>query len=202
MVTAGLPEHVQDELLRRWREPHRRYHGHNHLVYGLMTLAELGANRLELIAFWCHDAVHTNTSPDDEIASARVARRLLADVLDPRELDEVVRLILLTATHDPAPGDDAGARLSDADMSALARDWKTYRCAARAIRDELPQLSDEEFRVGRIRFLAGLLAQEHIFHTGHGRTHWEASARENLRRELAELRREGGSEPERAGQDG
>lgn len=167
-----------------------------------MTLAELGASRLELIAFWCHDAVHTNTSPDDEMASARVARRLLTGVLTPGELDEVVRLILLTATHDPAPGDDAGARLSDADMRALARDWKTYRSASRAIRDELPQLSDEEFRAGRVRFLAGLLDQEYIFHTGHGRTHWEAPARENLRRELAELRGEDGSGTGCTSQDG
>ena len=103
-----LPDAVRDELLARWREPHRRYHGESHLRFGLAVLDELGAGDLERIAFWCHDAVHTNTTPDDERASATLTRQLLAGHLAEADLREVERLVLLTATHPPRPGDARG----------------------------------------------------------------------------------------------
>lgn len=183
-----LPDDVRSALLERWREPHRDYHGVTHLESGLRHLDELGGTDVERIAFWFHDAVHTNTTPDDELASVAVARELLDGVLTPAQVDEVARLVLITIDHRPEPGDDAGARISDADLAGLALHWEGYRRNVAGIRFELPHVDDAMWRVGRSAVLERLLAGQWLFHTDHGRRHWEPAARANLQRELDELR--------------
>lgn len=181
-----LPDDAVSGLLSRWSEPHRRYHGPGHLAAGLRALDELGGERLERIALWCHDAVHTMTSPDDEMASAEVAREVLAGVLPAGEVDEVCRLVLLTADHRPGRGDRRGARVCDADLHALAAPSGDYAANADAIRAEMPGVSDEEWRQRRLAFARSLLARSSIFATDAGRSRWEQAARENLRREIAD----------------
>ncbi|WP_140400632.1 metal-dependent phosphohydrolase [Gulosibacter sp. 10] len=184
-AAADLPDGAAGSLLERWREPHRDYHGEGHLRAGLRALAELGGTRLERIAFWCHDAVHTNTTPDDELASAEVARELLGAALEPAELEEVRRLILVTIDHAPEPGDAPGARVSDADLVGLASDWPAYLDNIRGIRVELPMLDESQWRARRRAMVERLLDREPLFRTAHGRARWEARARRNLRWELA-----------------
>lgn len=189
-VWRGLfPDSVAADLLQRWAEPHRRYHGTTHLVYGLHALELLEARPLERVAFWFHDAAHSNSTPVDELVSAALAGVRLAGVLPPSEVVEVQRLVLLTTAHRPAPGDDAGARLCDADLSGLAAPWELYRENSAAIRAEFGHLDDGQWRQGRGDFLERFLARETIYHTALGRTRWEPTARANLRRELGGYRR-------------
>lgn len=180
-----LPERVAVDLLRRWAEPHRHYHSTQHLIDGLAALDVLGGEGLEQIAFWFHDAVHTNTTPADEEASALIAREALSGWLPSDEVDEVVRLVLLTAHHRPDPGDLSGARVSDADLSSLGADWETYRHNAEGIRSELPHITDEQWRLGRSAFLSGFLQRERFYVTPLARDLWEDQARRNLARELS-----------------
>lgn len=185
MVTGELlPPDVAADLLSRWRGPHRRYHGIAHLEDGLAVLRALGAGDLEMMAYWCHDAVHTNNSPADELASAEVARRLLAPHLTPAEVDEVCRLVLVTVSHLPVEGDERGARVADADMHGLGLPWKQYLANVDAIRAELPRLGEGDWRARRRAFVERFLAREFIFATAIGRERWEAAARANLAREL------------------
>ncbi|MDF1490233.1 HD domain-containing protein [Tessaracoccus caeni] len=180
-----LPEPVAVDLLSRWAEPHRHYHSTQHLIDGLAALDALGGERLEQIAFWFHDAVHTNTTPADEEASALIAREALSGWLPSDEVDEVARLVLLTAHHRPEPGDLSGARVSDADLSSLGADWETYRRNAEGIRRELPHITDEQWRLGRSAFLSGFLQRERFYVTPLARDLWEDQARRNLARELS-----------------
>ncbi|GAA4891275.1 hypothetical protein GCM10025789_05100 [Tessaracoccus lubricantis] len=180
-----LPAGVAAELLARWQEPHRRYHGVTHLDDGLAVLEQLGGGDLEKIAYWCHDAVHTNSSPTDELASAEVARALLAPHLTPGEVDEVCRLVLVTVSHLPAPEDERGARVADADLHGLGLPWDAYVANLAAIRAELPGLSDAGWRERRQAFAARMLQRPHIFATEVGRQRWEVTARDNLEREVA-----------------
>ena len=73
-------------------------------------------------------------------------------------VDEVERLVLLTAGHDPEPGDANGAVLCDADLAVLAGPPEAYAAYASAVRAEYGHLSDEEFTAGRIAVLEHLLA--------------------------------------------
>ena len=184
MSDALLPQDVEAELLRRWREPHRHYHGVSHLRDGLAVLDELGAGDLERMAYWCHDAVHTNDSPSDELASAELARRLLGPFVTPGEVDEVCRLVLATISHSPAPGDERAARVVDADLHGLGLPWERYLANVEAIRAEVPGLPEEVWRERRESFANRLLARDRIFSTEAARERWEEAARSNLSREL------------------
>ncbi|KAB1640561.1 HD domain-containing protein [Gulosibacter chungangensis] len=182
-----LPQSILESLLRRWQEPHRNYHGVTHLRSGLQALEKLGGKRLERIAFWCHDAVHTNTTPEDELASVEVARAVLGDALPASEFEEVCRLILVTIDHAPERRDIAGARIADADLVGLASDWAEYCANVEGIRVELPDLEDAAWRERRLATVGTLLRHEPLFHTELGRSQWQSKARENLSRERAEL---------------
>ncbi|WP_147453949.1 HD domain-containing protein [Tessaracoccus antarcticus] len=186
---AGLlPDSVAAELLRRWAEPHRHYHDTSHLVNGLVALETLGGSRLELIAFWFHDAVHSNSTPEDERASAALVADLLEGHEAPSDITEIQRLVMLTAGHLTAPDDIAGQRVCDADLSALGADGDAYRRNVEGIRAELPHLTDQEWVHGRSEFLARFLERGHFFGTDRARGLWEAAARANLRDELENLR--------------
>jgi len=108
------------ELLDRWREPHRYYHTLAHLA---AMLAIVRSWPVVELAVWFHDAVYDPRATDNEEASAELAERSLSAVgAAPATVAEVARLVRLTATHDSAPGDGAGALLCDADLSILAAD--------------------------------------------------------------------------------
>ncbi|MCC2594622.1 metal-dependent phosphohydrolase [Tessaracoccus sp. OS52] len=184
-MTAQLPPQLIDGLLERWSEPHRAYHSTTHLVAGLQALDILGGQPLERIAFWFHDAVHTNTTPADEEASARLAGELLATHLPAPDVLEVQRLIMLTTHHQPDPEDLPGARLCDADLSGMGSEWDQYVDNIAGLRAEFPQLTTDQWAVGRSRFLVRFMQRDWLFSTWQGRHLWEDQARSNMIRELA-----------------
>ena len=182
MVFPG-PDPVREDLLRRWSEPHRRYHDVRHL-YEVLAALPADAPATVVLAAWYHDAVYDPVRDDNEAASARLAGEQLAG--EP-ELAEVERLVLLTRTHDPARGDVNGAMLSDADLAVLGASPERYDAYASDIRAEYAHVGDEDFRRGRASLLAGLLAHQPLYRTERGRERWEEAARDNLSRELAAL---------------
>jgi predicted metal-dependent HD superfamily phosphohydrolase len=186
-------------LLARYAEPHRRYHGVAHLEAVLTTLDELSAARpaaLERpagpalavrLAAWFHDAVYDPAAPDNEEASAALARSELLELDVAGEVIAAVeRLVLATKTHTPCA--DAGAEaLLDADLSVLGAPPEVYDRYAAAIRAEYAHVPDAAFRTGRQVVLAAFLARPTLFFTASGRARFEGPARANLRRELARL---------------
>lgn len=180
------------ELTGRYDEPHRRYHDRRHLMAVLDRVDELAgptddADAVRLAA-WFHDAVYDPARADNEAASAELARTLLpVHGVGPAQLAEVVRLVLLTATHDPAPDDRDGAVLSDADLAVLGAARADYRDYATRVREEYAVLDEATFAAGRARILHALLDRAHLFTTPAGRDRWEAAARANLSTELAVL---------------
>ncbi len=182
------------DLLRRYAEPHRRYHDVEHLREVLAALDELAGGAapppaVVLAAFW-HDAVYDPTAPDNERRSAALAGAALRD-LAPGLADEVVRLVLLTVGHDPLPGDAPGALLCDADLAVLAAAPGRYRRYAEAVRAEYAHVGDDGFRNGRAAVLRGLLDRPALYRTAAGRR-LEAPARRNVQDELDRLTAPGG----------
>ena len=102
-------------------------------------------------------------------------------------MDEVVRLVLLTATHDPAADDAPGALLCDADLAVLAAAPDRYRAYAADVRREHSALDEAAFRSGRAAVLKTLADRPRLFTTAQGRRLWDAPARRNLQQELREL---------------
>jgi len=178
-------------LLAAWSEPHRRYHGMTHLCDIIERVEELApyaddADAVRLAA-WYHDAVYAGL-PDDEERSARRAEEELSRLnVAPELIAEVARLVRMTVTHDPATGDRNGEVLSDADLAALAVPSDTYQANTAAIRAEYTHVPAEAFRKGRAQVLVAFLAGPGVFRTAYARREWEATARDNMRAELAGL---------------
>jgi predicted metal-dependent HD superfamily phosphohydrolase len=182
------PEQAGADLLRRYSEPHRHYHTVQHLAEVLDRLDELGADDDAVrLAAWFHDAVYDPSRADNEEQSAVLAERELADVRPAATIAEVARLVRLTAAHDPAEGDRAGAVLCDADLAVLAADPERYAAYAAAVREEYAAVPDEAFRAGRADVLRSLLALPSLFRTTAARERWETAARHNVETELTLL---------------
>lgn len=179
---------LRAELEAAYADPARGYHDTLHLREVLERLDELGTvAEAVVLAAWFHDGVYDGR-PGAEERSAQWAERALpkADV-DPATVAEVARLVRLTERHRPAEGDHAGASLSDADLGILAAGPERYADYVAAVRREYAHVPDLEFASGRGTILSDLLTKPTLFHTAYAREHWEATARANIIRELAEL---------------
>ncbi|MEU7318614.1 hypothetical protein [Streptomyces sp. NPDC007083] len=203
------PAPYGEDLLGRWAESHRRYHGTAHLRAVLDRVDELAA-RLppereagpgtgtgagagpDLVAVrlaaWFHDAVYRPDRSENEERSARLAERALPEAGVPAaRTAEVARLVRLTVTHDPAGDDLNGELLCDADLAVLAGTPEQYAHYAAEIRQEYAFVPDAAFREGRSTVLRQLLGLPHLFRTDYARDHWEPAARRNLTTELGLL---------------
>jgi predicted metal-dependent HD superfamily phosphohydrolase len=198
--TAGTPRVAQIgvDLLARWSEPHRRYHGVSHLAEVLAALDELadaGAmtpdeERVAKVAGWLHDAVYEpGASPGaNEAASAALAERLLPDAgLGADHVRTVVELVRMTADHAVQEDSAAHRAFHDADLWILAADGQRFDAYCRQVREEYAAVPDAVYGPARSRILRDLALGGSVYLTAYAREDWEVRARANLARELARL---------------
>lgn len=183
---GGTP--APTELETRYREPHRRYHGLDHVrqvVRDAVALTEGRERALVALAAWAHDVVYDGRPGEDERASAEWARaRLTSAGLAGSDVTRAAGLVLATADHVAPPGDRAAQALLDADLAILAAepgDYERYRLAVRA---EYAHVGDDQWRAGRAAVLRRLLAKDPLYLLARN---WETAARRNLAAELAAL---------------
>ncbi len=189
---STLPGHEElgFELLERWGEDHRKYHSRTHLLAVLEALDLLSeptapAHSVTLAA-WFHDAVYEGIAGQDEEQSARLAEdRLAIAGLPGPVIDDVARLVRLTSTHSPEPGDHAGALLCDADLSILGAEPAAYARYLAAVREDYAHVSDADFAAGRAAVVRQLLALDPLFHSERAKSLWLDAARRNLEAELS-----------------
>ncbi len=184
---------VRDELIARYSEPHRRYHTMVHIEDCLAQVAastDMDENQRALMdaAIWFHDAIYDATRNDNEAASAKLAaERLTVEGAPPAFIDEVVRLILLTAGHSVQAGDAIGARLVSIDLTILGAEPDRYDAYAAAIREEYAYVPKPLYRAGRAAILGRFLESEALFADPVWAGRYETQARSNLTREVAAL---------------
>ena len=192
--TDVLPSHpeIAEDLLRRYAEPHRRYHTVDHLAAVLTRIDELAGGSEDLylvrLAAWFHDAVYAIPAGQvsNEEASARLAIRTLSRVgLEQEDLTQVARLVRLTETHVPGARDPEGELLCDADLAILAAEPAAYDRYVEQVREEYAPVPEQEFLAGRLDVLTTLAGRE-LFRTGKGRR-LAGAARANLEREMRTL---------------
>ena len=138
------------------------------------------------LAAWYHDSVYDGLPDDEERSAVRAEQDLSGLAVAPELVREVGRLVRLTLTHDPAPGDRNGEVLSDADLSPLALPRERYRDNTAAIMAEYGHVPVEVFEPAAPEFWSRCWTVG-VFRTERGRMR-ETPARENLRAELADLR--------------
>ena len=180
-----------EDLIRRYSEPHRVYHNATHLASVLRHVEELADDQdlyLVRLGAWFHDAVYAipPLQVTNEEASARLAFRSLSRAgLEQEDLNEVARLVRVTATHTPGTRDPEGELLCDADLAILGAPREEYEAYTRAIRAEYAAVSEPEFLEGRFEIMSALLDTD-IFRTGKAR-HLVDQARINVAAECQHL---------------
>lgn len=191
-----------DRLLARHRERHRRYHTATHVAWVIRHVGELAEHepveQLDEVvaAAFYHDAVYEPAHPANERASARLARRDLAELGWPDEAIERVSSMIEATRHDARIDDTTPpdtAILLDADTAILGADPAAYSTYVAGVRAEYRHLTDDEWRAGRAAMLQGFLDRPAIYRTPTGRDRWDDRARANLAAELAGL-----ADPDRA----
>ncbi|MBP2472815.1 putative metal-dependent HD superfamily phosphohydrolase [Crossiella equi] len=184
------------DLLARYAQPHRRYHGLAHIEAVLRDSAWL-AERLGLstedrallaVAAAAHDVVYDGVPGQDERRSADwLDAALTAAGVSDMRCAWATRLVLATEGH--VGEDRLTLALLDADLAILGAGEADYDAYARAVREEYAHVPDKAFRAGRTEVLRGLSARRPLYRTRPARERWETAAKANLARELKALKR-------------
>jgi predicted metal-dependent HD superfamily phosphohydrolase len=174
----------------RYGEPHRKYHTTDHLmavledVDRLLVEVEVDDPEEVRLAALFHDAVYDPQSSTNEIDSAELVAVVLAGLVPDEAIATVRRLVLATASHQPAALDEAV--LLDADLAILGSSREEYAAYVAAVRAEFAHVDDNGWQIGRSRVLWSFLGRDRIFHTPPMAAR-EADARRNIEVELETL---------------
>ena len=196
---AGAAAAAGRRLLDAYAEEHRGYHDLLHLseVLGHVDHLAAGVSGADMtavqLAAWYHDAIYDGL-PDMEQRSAALAAAELHQLgVQGGRVAEVARLVRLTATHDVADGDAAGALLCDADLAILGSGPDRYAAYAAGVRLEYGAYDEATFAAGRLEVLRRLLDRPALYRTPAAAERWERPARHNLETEMLLLSASGGA---------
>jgi predicted metal-dependent HD superfamily phosphohydrolase len=186
------------DIRARYEQPERFYHTFDHVVEVLRhfrNVAEKGPGWQHPQQVFCailyHDVIYDYGAKDNEERSAALALeelpRWLPDVnLD---LEWIARLIRLTAKHGKIEPDHIHteeALFLDCDMAILGSCPERFEQYEQQIEREYTQVYPKPlYRLGRRKFLKSLQKSPRIYLSEYFHQHFEAPARDNLRRALS-----------------
>jgi predicted metal-dependent HD superfamily phosphohydrolase len=195
------PEQINtlwQDIALRYGEPKRAYHTLNHIEQLLLQLESiqhvLSEPHIIALALYYHDVIYDPTGSNNEQKSAEYAVKALSPYINNEKCQHINALIMMTANHqidkliDSDKYNDA-AYLLDMDLSILGAPWSTYEQYAQAVRQEYVNVSDDNYRDGRIAVLKGLLAHPRLYLTDYYHKQLEDQAHDNIKREVNSLLR-------------
>ena len=188
------------DIAVRYNESQRVYHSLQHIqqLFGQFEQIKQHLNEPHIIALalFYHDVIYEPTCVNNELKSAEYAVEALSSYLTAEQCQYIYTLIMMTASHqidktddwlDKAKKSDA-AYLLDMDLSILGATWSEYERYAQTVRQEYADISNADYRNGRIAVLKGLLAHPTLYLTDYYHSRLEEQARENIKREIKILR--------------
>ena len=112
-----------EDLLARYAEQQRHYHDQRHLTEVLETIDELAdaaddADTVRLAA-WFHDAIYdpqADPGENEEVSAQLAELELAAYGVEAERVEEIGRLVRLTAKHDCEPDDRNGGSDGEAPL--------------------------------------------------------------------------------------
>lgn len=193
-ATGDNAESVWHCLQNHYDEPHRFYHNLDHLDHclGQLDLARDEIEECDAIemAIWFHDIIYQYGAKDNEALSAVTFRELAGNAMPEDFVERVCELILATV-HTGSARDAGEAFMVDIDLSGFGLPWEGYLADSMNLRKEAPEVADDRYYEGKLRFLDSLLAWPKIFQTGFFCQRLENQARENIARFSGDLREQG-----------
>lgn len=167
----------------------RHYHNLKHLEE-MIELFEIYKTNLQnpdeiLFSIFYHDYVYKATRKDNELKSAELALKVLADFTSLNK-DLIFDAICATQLHQHNSIEDINW-LIDFDLKILSKEWKDYKIYFEQIRKEYRIYPDFLYHPGRKKALEHFLENEFIFQTEEFRNLYEDQARRNIGKEISIL---------------
>lgn len=186
-------EPIFDELIRRYREPHRAYHTLDHVQDCRQQLDRVRhlaghADEIEL-AVWCRDVIYDPHATDNEWQSAAWAEKILVEGNVAAAVRARVRDLILATQHHTAPTWPDAALLVDIDLASLGYSPAEFDRYDAAIRREYAWVPEVAYHEARAKVLEAFLTRPAIYQTAWFHDRYEAQARQNLARAIRKLRR-------------
>ncbi|SFZ71105.1 HD domain-containing protein [Chitinimonas taiwanensis] len=173
-----------DRLMARYAEPHRHYHGLQHLDECLalfQQVAESAEHPAEVeIALWFHDAIYEPLRHDNEQRSADWAREELLTAGAAKQVVDHVYALIMATQHAAEPSGRDAQLLVDIDLAILGALPERFAEYERQVRAEYGHVPSFLFRRKRRALLKQFLARPRLYSTAGMRERFEAIARENL----------------------
>ena len=187
----GDPHKVYADLVAKYSEPHRAYHALGHIEHCLnefKQVSHLTANPDAIeFAIWYHDAFYNTKAKDNEEKSAVDAMKSAKNILLPVSFGQSVANLIVVTKHSTIPGGKDARFLVDIDLSILGQSEDRFNEYERQIRKEYEWVSKDAFVAGRSAILKSFLERPTIYLTQFFRDKYEAQARLNIARSLAQL---------------
>jgi predicted metal-dependent HD superfamily phosphohydrolase len=179
------------ELLKRYNEPHRKYHNLNHINHCLAefnTVFHLAKepDALEL-AIWYHDAIYEIGASDNEKKSSLLVDGVMSGFLVSEELIKTVKDIIIATEHNKVPESFDARLMLDIDISNLGQAEK-FKETNRLVREEYSLVPENLFNNGRSNILQSFLDRPNIYLTDVFREKYENNARKNLQQAIREFK--------------
>jgi len=178
------------DLCRLYNAPYRRYHNLGHIVDCLRLVDEVGPllDNRDAVEFglWFHDAVYDTGVTTNEWRSAELFLEVSAGATFAFR-HRVCGHILATRHMGTVRGNDR-CFLVDIDLSGFGAPWEEFMRNGALLREESSDQPDARYHAGQVMFLTALQKRRHFFLTEYFRARYEAVARANLDRLLADLR--------------
>lgn len=178
-----------DDLLSRYREPHRHYHSLVHLDDCLTQAQQVRAQCQHAgeveFALWFHDAIYDTRKSDNEQRCADWARQSALAAGVPVSAADRIHALILSTRHAALPNTPDAALLIDIDLSILGADPARFDAYETEVRSEYHWVPMFLFNVKRKQLLREFLARPHIYSSAEYQGRLEARARANLTRSVA-----------------
>jgi predicted metal-dependent HD superfamily phosphohydrolase len=179
------------EIEVHYSEKKRHYHTLTHLEQLLQLLLECKTLVADwdtiLFSLFYHDIIYNPLRQDNEEHSAELAVKRLNSLSYPlHKSANCYAQILATKGHQLSKDRDTNI-FTDADLSILGSNEKTYTQYVTNIRKEYIVYPDFLYRKGRIKVLQHFLLMKQIYKTSYFYERFEEQARLNLSAELKQL---------------
>lgn len=181
------PQKVFNKLIAAYSEKQRAYHTLQHLYECLVLLDSIrpdlkDAYSVEL-ALWFHDAVYDPQAKDNELKSAELFEKYMAQDLSVEIVEKIKRWIIATQKHESTNELDLQFLL-DIDLAILAASPERFEEYEQQIQQEYAWVDPDVYSIKRKEVLAHFYQAEPLYQTEYFQQNFEQKAKQNLNRIL------------------
>lgn len=176
-------------LYRNFSNPRLYYHTPLHILAGLqfLKLNLIEISNTQILAWFFHDSVYIPGRPfgENERDSFFFFKKHVQNYCFSQEqIDDVENAIMATSLHNVDKLIGYNDIIIDLDLHNFACSEECFSNAGKLIRLEYPDVSDQDYNVGRNKFLQSLYNRKYIFRTELFRDLFEERARSNIKNVL------------------